>query len=165
MFTRQEFTVELPRERAALSRLNSALSQASVTIDALSLGTTSNGLRVRIVASPTNTTKAVIKRSRFTFRSRTVLVLRGDSDPERLACATAILASRRIEIEYVYRGGASGPKSPFVLGVCDPSRAARSVKGRVSPQRRHGPRVHITESAVGAVDREYPSQTTKGKDK
>lgn len=129
MVSRIEFKVVMEDKQAAFANVFGDMEKAKVKIEAMSQSDAASCTHFRFVASPTNTARAVLRKRGAAFSTRRVLVVRTGGHPYAMAFTRSVLASRNVEVEYMYSGRATDRTSTLVLGVSDVERAEHAVSG------------------------------------
>ncbi len=126
-----QFCIGLRDELGALAGLCTTLFEANVNVEALFVSSDENGVWVNMVASPADQAEQTLQTAGYNFFAETVLTIQGDNRPGVLMRIACRLAAEKVNINYVYGGGAEASVFTLVLSVDDVDRAVEALQAEL----------------------------------
>ena len=123
----KEVTVALPNKPGSLAKLCTALAQAKVNIQAMSVVESTDVSVIRMVADKPAAVQKVAKGMGVTASTKEVLALSLANKPGVVAKACAKLAAKRVNIDYIYGSATGTRKSMIVLAAGTAARAKKAL--------------------------------------
>lgn len=125
----KEITVALPNKPGSLAKLCTALAEAKVNIQAVSVVESTDVSVVRLVADKPASALKAIDGMGLAATTKDVLALSLANKPGALAKACAKLADRRRNIDYLY-GSATGTGKSTIILAAGTAAGAKKALGR-----------------------------------
>ena len=123
-----QLCVDLENKPGQLAKMTKALLRAKVNMEAISVLDNSVCGIVRVVATPVAKAKASLVKAGMSPCQATVLMVKVKNEPGAVSALVEKLASKGINIDYVYGSAATaGKESQLVLGVDNIDKAAKAL--------------------------------------
>jgi hypothetical protein len=148
MPVKRQFSVVIPNRRGSLARLARTLARNKVNIQAVDIGGTPEYGVVRLIVDDSAAARKALDRAKYDYTTESVVVVSLPDRPGALARLGRAIASKKVNIDYLYGGAAQG-SSILVAAVSDPRKANLAARALLRQLRARARRARRARRPAG----------------